>query len=400
MAFEIRMPQLGLTMEEGTVRSWLKSEGDKVAVGEPLLEITTDKLTNTVESEYEGLLLKIIAGEGDDVPVKGILGYIGESGEIIDTIEEEIDKSNNVDVLEETSEEKNFGKVSYKSAERIKISPLAKKIALKNGIDYRNLSGSGPNGRIIQKDILNAKLQNKVSPNIKTKVKLMDGDTVERLSDMRRVVAERMSQASREIPSVTQNVKVDVTELLKLRENVNKETDNKYSVNDFVVAATAKALKENMHILVSIDGDNIIKRKHINIGIAVALEGGLIVPVIRDVDQMSLKEISFTAKELAAKARNNTLTMDELQGSTFSISNLGMFGVETFNPIINPPNAGILGVCNTQDELEMDEFGNIYKKQVMRISFTYDHRLIDGATAAKFELVIKDYLENPLRIIV
>ncbi len=227
----------------------------------------------------------------------------------------------------------------------------------------------------------------------------MDGDEVVKLSGMRKVVAERMTKSAQEIPVVTQNVKIDVTDLMAFRKKVNNELGVKYSLNDYILKATAKALRNNRHILVSIDGDKIIKRAHVNIGMAVALDDGLIVPVLKDADKMGLDEISRTAKDLAERARTNKLGMDEYKGSTFSISNLGMFGVETFDPIINQPDSGILGVCAVQDELVMDEEGNISKRQFMRISFTFDHRLIDGATAAKFELAIRELLENPMQIL-
>ena len=413
MAFEVKMPQLGLTMEEGTVTKWLKQEGDQVSSGDVLLEITTDKLTSEVESEHNGILLKIIAKEGEDIPVKGLLAYIGEAGETIEgadvntTVESvSIEEDKKEVVLDKTDESK--------ETKRIKISPLAKKTAAKLGVDYTNLNGSGPGGRIIQRDILTApkdadnkdnntdfiaKSEVKPAEKCVTNTDLMDGDEVVALTGMRRVVAERMLISTQEIPTVTQNVKVDVTNLMLLRKKINNELNVKYSLNDYVLKATAKALNANKHILVSLIDDKIIKRNHVNIGMAVALDDGLIVPVIKDADKMSLGEISEKAKDLAARARTNKLSLDEYKGSTFSISNLGMFGVETFNPIINQPDAGILGVCAVNDELVMDDEGKIEKRQFMRLSFTYDHRLIDGATAAKFELAIKDLLEEPMRIL-
>ena len=240
--------------------------------------------------------------------------------------------------------------------------------------------------------------EEKAAPK-KTALELMDGDEVVKLAGMRKVVSERMTKSAQEIPTVTQNVRIDVTELMAFRKKINNDLGVKYSLNDYVLKATAKALKNNKHILVSLDGDQIIKRAHVNIGMAVALEDGLIVPVIKDADKMSLGEISEAARDLAERARTNKLSMDEYKGSTFSISNLGMFGVETFNPIINQPDAGILGVCAVQDELVMDAEGNITKRQFMRISFTFDHRLIDGATAAKFELAIRDLMEHPMQIL-
>ncbi len=407
MAFEVKMPQLGLTMEEGTVTKWVKQEGDAVKAGEVLLEITTDKLTSEVESEHDGVLLKIVAQEGEDIPVKGLLAYIGEAGETVGDAPAPASAPapTSAPVAAET---KPVSIPSPAAGGRVRISPLAKKTAAKLGVDYATVTGTGPLGRIVQRDILAAAEAGKTAaapaapvekPAAATALELMEGDELVKLVGMRKVVAERMTKSAQEIPTVTQNVKIDVTDLVAFRKQVNASLGVKYSLNDYVLKATAKALKNNKHILVSLDGNQIIKRAHVNIGMAVALEDGLIVPVIRDADRLSLSEISATAKDLAERAKNNKLEMDEYKGSTFSVSNLGMFGVETFNPIINQPDAGILGVCAVQDELVMDEEGNIGKRQFMRISFTFDHRLIDGATAAKFELAIKELMENPMQIL-
>lgn len=411
MAFEIKMPQLGLTMEEGTVAQWLKQEGDTVAKGDVLLEITTDKLTSEIESEADGVLLKIVAKEGEDVPVKSLLGYIGEAGETVgDAAPAAVPALAPAPAEVLVAAPAPAAKVD---GSRIRISPLARKTAAKLGVDYQNLAGSGPSGRIVQKDILAAAeaAKQQVAPVAEAlaetpvpaaksgELELMDGDEVVKLAGMRKVVAERMAKSAREIPTVTQSVKIDVTKLVAFRKQINETSGQKFSMNDFILKAVANALRANPHILVSIDGNQIIKRAHVNLGMAVALDDGLIVPVIRDADKLSLSQISATAKDLAVRARENKLAMDEYKGSTFTISNLGMFGVETFNPIINQPDAGILGVCAVQDELDMDDEGKIFKKQVMRISFTFDHRLIDGAVAAKFELAIKELLEDPMRIL-
>lgn len=413
MAFEIKMPQLGLTMEEGTVAQWLKQEGDTVAKGDVLLEITTDKLTSEIESEADGVLLKIVAKEGEDVPVKGLLGYIGEAGETVGDAAPAAAPAAAAAPAEVPVAAPAPAPAAKADGSRIRISPLARKTAAKLGVDYQNLAGSGPSGRIVQKDILAAAEAAKQqpapvadapaaapAPAAKSgELELMDGDEVIKLAGMRKVVAERMAKSAREIPTVTQNVKIDVTKLVAFRKQINETSGQKFSMNDFILKAVANALRANPHILVSIDGNQIIKRAHVNLGMAVALDDGLIVPVIRDADKLSLSQISATAKDLAVRARENKLAMDEYKGSTFTISNLGMFGVETFDPIINQPDAGILGVCAVQDELDMDEEGKIFKKQVMRISFTFDHRLIDGAVAAKFELAIKELLEDPMRIL-
>ena len=412
MAFEVCMPQLGLTMEEGTVSQWIKHEGDAVKTGDVLLEITTDKLTNEVTSEHDGVLLKIVAQEGEDVPVKGLLCYVGQPGEAV----------GDAPAAAAAAPAAPAAPVAPAAAApvpapvaaggaRIRISPLARKTAAKLGVDVSGIVGSGPSGRIRQQDVLAAANAPKAAapvaaepapaakPVSKTGLELMEGDTVSKLAGMRKVVAQRMLQSHTEIPPVTQNTKVDVTELMKFRKMLLAETGNKYSVNDLILKATAKCLRQHPEVLVSLDGDQIIQRAHVNLGMAVALDAGLIVPVIRDADRMGLDALSAAAKDLASRAKGNKLTPDEYKGSTFSVSNLGMFGIETFTPIVNQPDAAILGVCAVEDELVMDDEGNISKHQVMRLSFTYDHRLIDGAVAAKFVMALRDLLEKPMSII-
>ena len=412
MAYEILMPQLGLTMEEGTVSQWIKHEGDAVKAGDVVAEITTDKLTHELQSEHDGVLLKIVAQEGEDVPVKGVLAYIGEAGE----------SSTAAPAAAPAAEESVPAAASPAAAaptadgRRIRISPLARKTAAKLGVtDFAAIVGSGTSGRITQKDILAAAEAMKTAPAPaplsvaaasasepaapKAGLELMEGDTVVKLSGMRKVVAERMLHSHTEIPPVTQNTKVDVTELMKFRKLLLAETGRKYSVNDLILKATAKMLRQHPEILVSYDNGQMIQRAHVNIGMAVALEAGLIVPVIRDADRLGLDALADSAKDLASRAKGNKLLPDEYKGSTFSVSNLGMFGIETFTPIVNQPDAAILGVCAVQDELTLAEDGSVSKRQVMRLSFTYDHRLIDGATAAKFVMDLRDLLQSPMCIV-
>ena len=412
MAYEILMPQLGLTMEEGTVSQWIKHEGDAVKAGDVVAEITTDKLTHELQSEHDGVLLKIVAQEGEDVPVKGVLAYIGEAGESITAAPaaapaaaESVPAAASPAAAAPTAD-----------GRRIRISPLARKTAAKLGVtDFAAIVGSGTSGRITQKDILAAAEAMKTAPAPaplsvaaasasepaapKAGLELMEGDTVVKLSGMRKVVAERMLHSHTEIPPVTQNTKVDVTELMKFRKLLLAETGRKYSVNDLILKATAKMLRQHPEILVSYDNGQMIQRAHVNIGMAVALEAGLIVPVIRDADRLGLDTLADSAKDLASRAKGNKLLPDEYKGSTFSVSNLGMFGIETFTPIVNQPDAAILGVCAVQDELTLVEDGSVSKRQVMRLSFTYDHRLIDGATAAKFVMDLRDLLQSPMCIV-
>ncbi len=412
MAYEVLMPQLGLTMEEGTVSKWLKQEGEAVKAGEAILEITTDKLTNEVLSEHDGVLLKIVAQEGEDIPVKGLLAYIGQSGEAVGGAAPDAAPAAPAAVPAAAAPAAPAPAAAPNGA-RIRISPLARKTAAKLGVDYTALRGTGPSGRIVQRDILAAAQAQKetaaapapapvpapVPAPASAGLELMEGDTVTKLTGMRKVVAERMSRSHSEIPSVTQTTKVDVTELMRFRKLLQQESGTKYSVNDLILKAVAKVLRQHPEILVSYDGGQMIQRAHVNLGMAVALDAGLIVPVIRDADRLSLDALSAAARDLAERAKNNHLTADEYKGSTFTVSNLGMFGVESFTPIINQPDAGILGVCAVEDELVMDDEGTISKHQVMRVSFTFDHRLIDGAVAAKFALDLRDLLQAPMRIL-
>mgnify|MGYP004710945357 CR=1 FL=1 len=407
MAYEVLMPQLGLTMEEGTVSQWIKHEGDEVKTGDVILEITTDKLTNEVTSEHDGVLLKIVAQEGEDVPVKGLLCYVGQAGESVGDAPAAAAAPAAAPAAPAAAPA-----AAPVAGARLRVSPLARKTAAKLGVDLSKLTGSGPSGRIRQQDVLAAANAAQTAapapaaaaapaarPAAKGGLELMEGDTVVKLAGMRKVVAQRMLQSHTEIPPVTQNTKVDVTELMKFRKMLLAETGSKYSVNDLILKATAKCLRAHPEVLVSLDGDQVIQRAHVNLGMAVALDAGLIVPVIRDADRLGLDALSAAAKDLASRAKSNKLTPDEYKGSTFSVSNLGMFGIETFTPIVNQPDAAILGACAVEDELVMDDQGGISKHQVMRLSFTYDHRLIDGAVAAKFVMALRDLLEKPMSII-
>jgi pyruvate dehydrogenase E2 component (dihydrolipoamide acetyltransferase) len=418
MATEIRMPQMGLTMTEGAVGTWYKQVGDQVKSGEALLSVETDKLTNDIESEAEGIILAIYAQAGDTVPVQGLLCVVGQPGEKIAANEGTAGQ----DVAGKTGEAAQTGETgaagqneaggaskqadsgqagAAQSGGRVRISPLAKKTAADLGVTYELLAGSGTGGRIVQEDILRRaeQIQKAAAPTPKTDMPQSAGKRV-KLQGMRKVVAERMFKSYSEIPAVTQNMKIDVTELVELRQKINANREWKFTFNDFVLKAVAKALAANKHLLVSLDGAEIVYHEHVNLGMAVAIPDGLIVPVIRDADQLTLEVLSRTAKDLAVRAREGKLGLDEYKGSTFTVSNLGMLGIETFTPLINQPEAAILGVCTIDDELAMAE-GTITVRKKLHISLTFDHRLLDGgAAAAQFQLAVKQLLEHPWEIVV
>lgn len=430
MAYKVIMPKAGMAMETGKIVRWLKAEGDPIETGEPLLEIETDKVNMEVESMNTGVLLKILAHEGEDIPVVQTIGYIGEKGEEMPREGETVVKQ----MLEETKMEKtqtekvalvsngtkipatpaarriamekgidlkeikptgSFGQIKATDVRKpgVKSTPLARAIAQDKGIDMQNLAGSGYNGKVTKADVLS---MTQTAP-----IQASDQDELIPHSAMRKVVAKRLLQSHLEIPPVTQSCIADVTELTAMRKKINAELDDtKISFNDLIIMAVVKTLKEQPNINASFTQDGLILKKKINIGVAVALPDGLIVPVIKDADTLSLKQISTEAKALAIKAKDGKLMPDEYSGGTFTISNLGMMGVTSFTPIINQPESAILGVCAVQQKLEMDDDGNIQKRLKMGLSLTYDHRSIDGAQAAIFSNRIVALLEKPLSMLV
>jgi pyruvate dehydrogenase E2 component (dihydrolipoamide acetyltransferase) len=400
------MPQIGLTMVEGTITAWLKKPGDAVKKGEPLVEIDIDKLNDTLKSESDGVLISIIAHEGAIVPVKGILGYIGEAGEKAPDAEsaaKPVGEAAAPIAQAVSAEQPKTSAQTLSSGGRIKISPLAKKTALKNGVDISALTGTGPGGRIVQKDVLSAP-----TTAAKPAPRASDGGHSyiasarrEKLSAMRKTIGARMSASHNEIPSVTVNIKIYVDELIALRADINagRDKDKKLSLNDFLVKAAAKTLSKNKALLVSLEGSDVLYNEDINIGIAVALDDGLIVPVVKNADKIGVETISETIKDLAKRAREGSLALEEQQGSTFTISNLGMFGVESFTSIINQPNSAILGIASALSEVDLDEFGKPFKRQAMKAALTIDHRLLDGAAAAKFIAAFKETVEKPMNIL-
>ncbi len=407
MATEIRMPQFGVSMETGTVAQWLKAEGDTVKAGDVLASIETEKLTNDVVSEVDGVLLKIVAQEGEDIPVQGLMAYVGQPGEVLPDAGGMAAPAAAADTAPAAAEHVP-APTGQMSGGRVKASPLARKIAAKLGVDLSQVTPGGTSGRIRADDVRAYAAQTPAAPAAPAAAapapaaaaaEQMDGDTVEKLSGMRKVVAQRMQQSHTEIPPVTQVTKVDVTALMQFRRELLEKTGKKYSVNDLILKATAKCLAAHPEMLVSFDGSQIIHRAHVNLGMAVALDTGLIVPVIRDADKLSLDALAACAKDLAARAKDGGLTPDDYKGSTFTVSNLGMFGIEMFTPIVNQPDAAILGVTAVEDELVMEADGTISKHQVMRLCCTFDHRAMDGAVEARFGMALRDLLQSPVEIL-
>lgn len=429
MADKVVMPKAGMAMETGKIVKWLKKEGDSVEIGEPLLEIETDKVSMEVEATVSGVLLKILAQEGEEVPVVQTIAYIGEQGEDIPELETAKPAQSSVAAEKEKAPAQKIGMLKY-DGKRIAATPAARRIAKEKGISLEGIMPSGSRGQVKAVDVQNVQAKTKATPlanaiatDMGIDISGIDGtgfakkvtkadvlaagaspalvlrrDEFIPHSTMRRVIAKRMLQSHLEIPPVTQNCVADVTELMELRKKINTG-ETHITVNDFIIMAVSKALKEHPRINASYTEEGLLLKKHINIGIAVALPEGLIVPVIKDADMLTLKEISAKARELAGKARQGRLLPDECSDGTFTISNLGIMGVMSFTPIINQPEIAILGVCAAEQKLEMDENGNIIKKIKMGLSLTYDHRCIDGAQAAFFSNRIVELLENPVSMI-
>lgn len=404
MATEIIMPQLGLTMEEGTIAKWIKQVGDKVAVGDVLVEITTDKLSSEIESEVEGVLLKIVAQEGEDIPVKGLLAIIGAEGEQVGAASAPAEKKEEVQ-SEAPKAEAQPKAASVTEGGRVKASPLAKKIASELGVDLSTVAGSGPNGRIVQKDVLAAEVKpavvEKAAPEVKTApaaapVQTANADVVKPLTNMRKVIAKRMQQSKNTAPHVTITTEVNVDKTIALRSKLNaKNADVRFSYTDILVKMCATALRNYPKINASITEDSMIFHDKINIGVAVALDDGLIVPVVSNADRKGLKAITKETKDLINKARTNTLSPDEMSGATFTISNLGSYDIDGFTPVINLPEAAILGVGRIVKKPIVNENDEIVPASMMVLSMSFDHRVVDGAQAAEFLKALKGYLEDP-----
>lgn len=398
MATEIRMPQLGLTMTEGLIGEWLKKEGDAVKKGDALVQITTDKLSSEIESETDGILRVICVKEGDEVPVQGLIAIVGDANEEINVTS----GSAKTEVKTEIIEQKAIVAIERVKGGRIIASPLAKKTAANMGMDLSKITGSGFNGRIVQKDVI-AQEQSVATIAVpeeiaeaKASVPTESKDIIKPLTSMRKVIGKRMTESKHTAPHVTLTTEANVDKTIALRNKLNAEnSDLRFSYTDILVKMTANALRSIPMLNTSIDGDNIIIHDRINIGVAVALEDGLLVPVVRDADRKGLKSICNDTKDLIGKVRGNKLTGDELVGGTFTISNLGGYDIDGFTPIINLPECAILGVGRIVRKPIVNKNDEIVPASMMTLSLSFDHRIADGALGAQLLKIIKDYLEDP-----
>jgi pyruvate dehydrogenase E2 component (dihydrolipoamide acetyltransferase) len=394
MATVVVMPKLGLTMTEGTVETWLKSEGERVEKGEPLLVIITEKVTYEYEAPASGILRVIIHQEGEVVPVATPIAVIAGGDEELPDIEAL--EREEVEVAPMAAPAVQQAVSSPNKGERIFASPLARRIAREEGVDLTAIQGTGPGGRVVKEDVMRAIRDRAEAPPAVAK-EALPGRVIP-MKGIRRIIAQRMSESTRTIPHFFLSVEADMTGALQLRERLLEEVEKKagvrLSVTDILVKVAARALRDHPIINSRIEGEGIRLVEEINIGVAVAIEEGLIVPVVRAADGKTLTEIAVTIRDLAQKARNGKLSVDDVTGGTFTLSNLGMFGIDTFNAIINPPECSILGVGRTVEKPVVEK-GEVTIKPIAWLTLSADHRIVDGASASQFLQRLRELLENP-----
>ncbi|MGG1922828.1 2-oxo acid dehydrogenase subunit E2 [Chryseobacterium sp. NRRL B-14798] len=407
----ITMPRLSDTMTEGKVAKWHKNVGDTVKEGDLLAEIETDKAVQDFESEFNGVLLKQGVEEGGAAPVDSVLAIIGPAGTDVSAVGapkaagQSTEKPAEQKTTEAKPEEKAAPAANSSSSDRVAISPLAKKMAQDKGVDISSVQGSGENGRIVKKDIENyqpAVKQAASAPAASAApvaVSFVQGeDTETPNSQVRNIIAKRLSESKFTAPHYYLMVEINMDKAIEARKEINSLPDTKISFNDMIIKATAIALRKHPQVNSSWAGDKIIHRGNINIGVAVAIPDGLVVPVLKNTDQMTYTQISAAVKDMASRAKSKGLKANEMEGSTFSISNLGMFGIETFTSIINQPNSAILSV-GAIIEKPIVKDGQIVVGNTMKLSLACDHRVVDGATGAQFLQTLRTYLESPLTLL-
>jgi pyruvate dehydrogenase E2 component (dihydrolipoamide acetyltransferase) len=447
---EVIMPKMGDGMEEGTLLEWLKKDGDKVKTGEVIGTIQTDKATLELEAPGTGTLTGFLLKGGETVPVGVPIAAILKDGEKLPegwggkTVEPgsgatlmqdaapkgspngeppasapiELQQAATTPTRPEAASTE-FGvnpetppttekqpqtagsPEPVASAGRVKASPLARKIAEEKGIDLGTLQGTGPGGRIVEKDVRDAKPSAPSAPAAPATqpVAASAEDQTVNLPRLRQITAKRTTESKQQVPHFYVTVEVDVERILEIREMFERDGSGKVSINDFVVKACAHALRDMPIVNSVFQGTTLLQKGGVHVGIAVALEDGLTVPVIKNADQLSLRQVSARAKELAKKARDNKLGMDELQGSTFAISNMGMLDVDNFIAIINQPNSAIVAIASVRKKVVVGENDEVEIRSRMNITGSFDHRVVDGAVGAKFINLVKDYLQNPTRLL-
>jgi pyruvate dehydrogenase E2 component (dihydrolipoyllysine-residue acetyltransferase) len=409
MATEIKLPRLGQGMESGTIVKWLKSEGEQVEKGEPLYELDTDKVTQEVEADASGVLLKIAVAEGE-VPVGRTIAVIGEQGEAVEVAEDEQEEGSPARAREQERERGREASAPSELTEavtqirepqsgngRVKASPLARRIARERGIDLRNVAGTGPDGRVVAEDVERAAATGAPAPPAAAPAPLTVSQDVEveQLSSMRKTIARRLTEAW-QAPVFQLGITVDMARALEVRARLVELNANgaKPTVSDLLTKVCAMALMRHRAVNALYKGAAIELHPTANVGIAVAIPNGLVVPVIQSCERKTIAEIAADRAVLVDRARSGKLQQGDLDGGTFTISNLGMFGIERFIAVLNPPQAAILAVGSTEEKpVAVD--GQVVVRPRMELTLTCDHRAIDGATGAQFLQDVKAFLEEP-----
>ena len=422
MAEIIYMPKLSDTMTEGVVADWLKKVGDTVSNGELLAEIETDKATMEFESFYDGTLLYIGVEKGKGAPVNSVLAIIGEKGEDVEAILASANTNGQAPVAQTEAPKVEAPKVevapvpvptpapvasapapvvSHVSNDaRVLASPLAKKLAEEKGIDINLVGGTGENGRVVKRDVDHYV---PYTPAIKSPAYAapvgQESFTDEPISQMRKTIARRLSESKFTAPHFYLNLEINMDNAMAARKEMNASGDVKISFNDMVVKSVAMALRKHPNVNSSWLGDVIRRNHHIHVGVAVAVEDGLLVPVIRFTDSKGLAQIGEEVRNFAQKAKDKKLQPSDWEGNTFTISNLGMFGIDSFTAIVNPPDACILAIGGIK-EVPVVKNGQVVPGNIMKVTLSCDHRVVDGATGAAFLNTFKEYMENPVKMLV
>ena len=401
MAEIINMPRLSDTMEEGTLAKWFKKVGDSVKEGEILAEIETDKATMEFESFHDGVLLHIGIDEGSTAPVDSIIAVIGSKGEDISSIIKgvnAVEEEPKPVVEEEPEPDIKQAPLNNESTDRILISPLAKKLAHEKGIDIKLVKGSGDNGRIIKRDIDSYKPTN-YSQFIQPRPSITESSNESQNSTMRKAIAKRLSDSKFSAPHYHLNIECEMDNMISFRKQFVNTQNIKISFNDIIAKAVSLSLARHPKVNSRWYDEKIVFYDHVHLGVAVAVEDGLIVPVVKYANSKDLPEINSEIKDFAERAKNKKLTPAEIEGSTFTISNLGMFGIESFTSIINQPNSAILSV-GAIIEKPIVKNGDIVVGNTMKLTLACDHRTVDGATGSLFLKTLKEYIENPVSILI
>ncbi len=420
----VTMPKMSDTMTEGVIASWIKKVGDDVKSGDILAEVETDKATMELESYEDGTLLYIGAEAGDAVPIDGVIAIIGEKDADYETLLKGYTVSKTKDtgqvktdqIIDEPADQVVATKIVNKSSAvgtqsngRVKASPLAKKLALEKGYDLNQIKGSGDAGRIIKRDVesfvpgttATVETPKAISDTTIQLPAVVGEESYEEqtVSQMRKIIAKRLAESKFTSPHFYLTMEIDMDNAITARNSLNEVSPVKISFNDLVIKATAAALRQNLKVNSSWLDDRIRYNKHIHIGVAVAVEEGLLVPVIRFADNKTLSHISAEVKELATKAHDKKLQPEEWERNTFTISNLGMFGIEEFTAIINPPEACIMAIGGIK-QVPVVKNGEVVAGNTMKVTLSCDHRVVDGATGSAFLQTFKNLLEDPIRLLV